>query len=311
MTQQTQQSGAAQTQQATPGNQQVVKFENISAQVLARIQSYQEDGTLVLPENYAVANHLKSAWLILQETKDKSEKPALIVCSKESIANALLDMVLQGLAVSKKQGYFIVFGTKLLFMRSYFGSVALAKRVKPSIGEPIANVIYEGDDFVYTIDPKTGLTTIVKHEQKIENINLTKIKGAYCIVSDGEKTQVTIMTMEQIRNSWNQGAAKGNSGAHKNFTDEMAKKTVISRACKLIINSSDDGWLFEDKRDESDTDIPGEQRDEAVKSSATGKLAPKPEDVDYVDLSSVNSAGPIPEEPQVSDPQPQSPNYGE
>lgn len=292
---------------------QVVKFENISAQVLDRIKSYQEDGSLTLPTDYAVANHLKSAWLVLQEVKDRNDKLALAVCTKDSIANALLDMVLQGLAVSKKQGYFIVFGNKLTFMRSYFGTVALAKKVSSDISDPVANIIYEGDEFAYSIDPKTGLTEVLKHEQKLDNINLGKIKGAYCIVANGEKTQVTIMTMEQIRNSWNQGAAKGGSGAHKNFTDEMCKKTVIGRACKLIINFSNDGWLYEDKKDESDSDTPGEQKTAEVKESISkAKGAIRPEEVEYVDISAEVNHPDQPVTPEEATKEtPQGPNYGE
>lgn len=292
---------------------QVVKFENISAQVLDRIKSYQEDGSLTLPTDYAVANHLKSAWLVLQEVKDRNDKLALAVCTKDSIANALLDMVLQGLAVSKKQGYFIVFGNKLTFMRSYFGTTALAKKVSSDISDPVANVIYEGDEFAYSIDPKTGLTEVLKHEQKLDNINLGKIKGAYCIVTNGDKTQVTIMTMEQIRNSWNQGTVKGGSGAHKNFTDEMCKKTVIGRACKLIINSSSDGWLYEDKKDESDSDTPGEQKTAEVKESinkAKGATI-RPEEVEYVEVSSENSQEQPATKEEPDTQRSQEPNYGE
>lgn len=248
-----------QTQSATKA---VQKYENISEQVLARIEDFQKSGGMVIPKDYSVENHMKSAWLILQATTDKSGQQALAVCTKESIANALLDMVLQGLAVSKKQGYFIVYGSKLEFQRSYFGTIALAKRTGGIKTEPVANVIYEGDEFIYTIDPKTARISIVKHEQKIENIDNTKIKGAYALVTlaDGT-TQVTIMSMAQIRAAWGQGATKGNSPAHKNFAEEMAKKTVIGRACKAIINSSDDAWLYEGKADDMDGDNATRQRE--------------------------------------------------
>jgi recombination protein RecT len=241
-----------------------ITVSNISDQVLTRINTLTEGGALVLPQNYSVENHLKSAWLVLQETTDRSGKSALSVCTRESIANSLFDMVLQGLSVSKKQGYFIVYGNKLLFQRSYFGTVALAKRIGGIVGEPKANVIYDGDDFVFDIDPKTGMTRIVRHSQKLENIDDSKIKGAYCIVQKADGTSdLTIMTMKQIRESWNQGATKGQSPAHKNFPAEMAKKTVIGRACKMVINSSDDTWLYEGKADE-DTDLPREARDESL-----------------------------------------------
>lgn len=245
----------------------IQKFENISEQVLSRIEQFQKDGSMILPKNYSVENHMKSAWLALQEVEDKEHQKALQICTKESIANSLLDMVLQGLSVSKKQGYFIVYGNKLIFQRSYFGTIALAKRAGGMVSEPVANVIYEGDDFLYEIDPKTAKVSIIKHSQKLENIDNSKIKGAYALVTlaDGT-TQVTIMSMQQIRAAWGQGATKGNSPAHKNFAEEMAKKTVIGRACKAIINSSDDAWLYDGKEDDADSDKASIQRDAAQHS---------------------------------------------
>ena len=245
----------------------IQKFENISEQVLSRIEQFQKDGSMILPKNYSVENHMKSAWLALQEVEDKEHNKALQICTKESIANSLLDMVLQGLSVSKKQGYFIVYGNKLMFQRSYFGTIALAKRAGGMVSEPVANVIYEGDDFQYEIDPKTAKVSIIKHSQKLENIDNSKIKGAYALVTlaDGT-TQVTIMSMQQIRAAWGQGATKGNSPAHKNFAEEMAKKTVIGRACKAIINSSDDAWLYDGKEDDADSDKASIQRDAAQHS---------------------------------------------
>ena len=245
----------------------IQKFENISEQVLSRIEQFQKDGSMILPKNYSVENHMKSAWLALQEVEDKEHHKALQICTKESIANSLLDMVLQGLSVSKKQGYFIVYGNKLIFKRSYFGTIALAKRAGGIVSEPVANVIYEGDDFQYEINPKTAKVSIIKHSQKLENIDNSKIKGAYALVTlaDGT-TQVTIMSMQQIRAAWGQGATKGNSPAHKNFAEEMAKKTVIGRACKAIINSSDDAWLYDGKEDDADSDKASIQRDAAQHS---------------------------------------------
>lgn len=245
----------------------IQKFENLSEQVLSRIEQFQKDGSMILPKNYSVENHMKSAWLALQEVEDKEHHKALQICTKESIANSLLDMVLQGLSVSKKQGYFIMYGNKLIFQRSYFGTIALAKRAGGMVSEPVANVIYEGDDFQYEIDPKTAKVSIVKHSQKLENIDNSKIKGAYALVTlaDGT-TQVTIMSMQQIRAAWEQGATKGNSPAHKNFAEEMAKKTVIGRACKAIINSSDDAWLYDGKEDDADSDKASIQRDAAQHS---------------------------------------------
>jgi recombination protein RecT len=59
---------------------------------------------------------------------------------------------------------------------------------------------------------------------------------------DGSK-KTTLMTIDQIHKAWAQGQTKGNSPAHKNFPDEMAKKSVINRACKIAIKSSNDSSL--------------------------------------------------------------------
>lgn len=293
--QQTAPQGAQQQPQAA-----LVKFENVADQVLEKVNRFTEDGGLVLPKNYSVSNNLKSAWLILQDTQDRSDNPVLKVCTKASIANALFDMVLQGMSVSKNQGYFIPYGDKLEFQRSYFGTVALAKRVRGGITtEPVANVIYEGDEFVYTIDPNSGLIKVIKHDQKLENIDDTKIKAAYAIATyaDG-KTQTTIMTIDQIRKAWNQGATKGQSPAHKNFPAEMCKKTVIGRACKMVINSSDDAWLYDGKKDEDDVDVAQRQRDAEV----AGRSANKLEDAEYEEISTgaAGTAEPQPKQPTTA-----------
>ena len=256
------------TQAAKPKNLPLLK-KDITDTVTDHVQKLEESGGLMLPANYSVANQIKAAMFALEQTEDKQHRPALEVCERASIINALMDMVVQGLSVSKKQGYFIVYGTKLEFQRSYFGTVALAKQCGMK-GQPVANVIYEGDKFEYEIDTEAGLTRILRHEQKFENIDITKIRGAYAItVLPDESRQVTIMNIDQIRKAWGQGATKGNSPAHDNFTDEMCKKTVIGRACKMIINSSDDAYLFDGKRDEMDTDTAKEQRNAAADQPRT------------------------------------------
>lgn len=253
-------------QLATANNTAVAKFKDVTDDVLERIKLLRSDGSLILPKDYSVENHMKSAYLVLQDLKDRNGKLALTECTRKSVANALLDMVLQGLSVSKNQGYFIVYGKELKFIRSYFGAIYLAKRVGGIKSDPVANVIYEGDDFVYTINSETARISIVKHEQKMENIDDNKIKGAYALVTlaDGS-TQVTIMSMAQIRNAWGQGATKGESKAHKVFTDQMAKRTVINRALKTIINSSDDAWLYDEQIVESS---PIDTRNEIIEEQA-------------------------------------------
>lgn len=213
-------------------------------QVTAKINELKKNNEIVFPKNYSVANAVNSAWLMLQDVQDKNKKPALEVCTKNSIIGSLYDMCLQGLTPAKKQCYFVVYGNQLQLMRSYMGTVAVTKRLK-GIKDVKAYCIYEGDEFEQEYDIETATLKITKFNPKFENIDLNKIKGAFAvIIGENGPIHTEVMNIKQIRNSWNQGYAKGKSGAHTNFTDEMAKKTVINRACKMFANTSDDSDLL-------------------------------------------------------------------
>jgi len=224
-----------------------VQEKNISDQVLAKIQAFTQAKALILPPDYSPENALKSAYIILQ---GHDAKP-LETCTKDSVATCLLDMVVQGLSPQKNQCYFIPYGNKLKLSKSYFGSIAMAKRV--GMKHVTANVIYEGDEFVYEIESSSGRKKIVKHTQNFETIDNDKIRGAYAITTMEDGTaEVTIMNMSQIKKAWEQGKTNGASPAHKNFRDEMAKKSVVQRACKYIMNTASDGYLKITRDEEED-----------------------------------------------------------
>ena len=214
--------------------------KNIAEAVLAKVNTMQETGGLVLPADYNPGNALTAAFLKIKETKDKSGAPAEAVCTPESATRALMDMVVQGLSPSKNQCYFIVYGNQLTLQRSYFGTVAATKRFG-NVRDVFGQVVYKGDNFSFMIDPKTGNRYITDHEQTLESIEAGEIRAAYATIvfNDGSSYQ-EIMTIDEIRKAWAQGQTKGSSLAHKNFEQEMAKKTVINRACKIFLNASTD-----------------------------------------------------------------------
>jgi recombination protein RecT len=239
------------TPQATkpPVTQQATKlkaFQEITVgKVLAQVTEMQQVGAIDLPADYSTANALKAAWFTLLVTEDRNKRPVIESCTPESICNSLLEMVTQGLNPAKKQCAFVAYGNMLTLSVEYFGKIALAKRYNPTIDKVTANVIYEKDVFKYEINPVTGVRKVIEHSQVLENIDPEKIKGAYAtiIFTDGS-TEMEPMTMAQVRKAWGQGAANGASPAHKNFPDQMAKKSVINRILKPYINASDDSELL-------------------------------------------------------------------
>jgi len=228
------------TENKAPATQQVA----ISEKVRQQIADLTKKNQIALPSNYSPENALKSAWLVLQETQTRDKKPVLQACTQASIQNTLFDMVIQGLSPAKKQCYFIPYGNQLQLSRSYLGTVAVTKRLK-GIKDVKAHVIYEGDTFETEYDIATATVRIKEFKPSFGTIDIKKIIGAFAvIIGENGPIHTEIMTIAQIKSAWNQGNAKGNSGAHNNFAEEMAKKSVINRACKTYWNTSDDSDLL-------------------------------------------------------------------
>lgn len=239
-----------------------------------KINEYVNEGRLHLPDHYSAENAMKSAWLILQETVDKNKNPVLKTCSRDSIANALLDMVVQGLNPAKKQGYFIAYGNQLAFQRSYFGTATVATRVLECL-TPWAEVVYAKDEFEYEIT-RTG-KKITKHVQRLENIDPKAIVAAYAVIEwpdSNRETYTEIMTMEQIKQSWKMSKMNPDDkdSTHSKYPDQMAKRTVINRACKLLINSTTDNDLLIEHFNRSEQVSAEEELNEEAELLANGEI---------------------------------------
>lgn len=281
---QTPQQGEQQPQtQLTSQNATALKRmqEETTQQIMERVTGWQETGEVVLPKGYHVGNAIKLAWLYLQTVENLQHQKAIDYCTKDSICNALLNMVING-EYPQKHCYFIMYGNRLEWQERYLGKLMRAKR-DTEIGKVNAQVIYEGDEFVYTID-ENGEKQLVKHVPNLANIDNTKILAAYAVVINKDGTRhIEVMTRTQIQKAWEQGAMKGKSGAHTNFTDQMCMKTVIQRACKIALDST---------ADPGDDDDPNHY-DEATaeREAAQGRLAI---DAEAVEVKDEQVAAPAP-----------------
>lgn len=210
--------------------------KQITSNVATRIEAMKNEGLLIAP-NYSVSNALSSAYYAL---KNSNSGNLLEKCTPESVYNALLDMVTQGLSPAKTQCYFVPYGSTVKLTRSYFGTMKVVKQL-PEVKDIYAEVIYEGDKF--QIKNENGRKVFVSHETDWMNAD-NPIVGAYCIIEkiDGEKI-LTVMTKKEIDKSWSKSR---NKAVQNEFPQEMAKRTVINRASKQFFNTSDDNDLFVD-----------------------------------------------------------------
>lgn len=296
MTQTPQQGGQQPQTQLTSQNATALKRmqEETTQQIMDRVTGWQETGEVVLPKGYHVGNAIKLAWLYLQTVENLQHQKAIDYCTKDSICNALLNMVING-EYPQKHCYFIMYGNRLEWQERYLGKLMRAKR-DTEIEKVNAQVIYEGDEFVYTID-ENGEKQLVKHVPNLANIDNTKILAAYAVVINKDGTRhIEVMTRTQIQKAWEQGAMKGNSGAHTNFTDQMCMKTVIQRACKIALDSTADPGDDDDPNhyDEATAEREAAQGRQAIDAEAVEVkdeqvAAPAPKGLEanasYIDMS--------------------------
>lgn len=277
------QRNAKQVQPNVPAqqNQKLSTHKVFDEQIIVQVNEYitkkMSEG-LVIPPEYNVSNALTSAKLHLLNLKDDSGKLIVDQCTLPSVVNSLTTMVVSGYNVAKKQCAFIKYGDVLTCQPEYFGNLMVAKR-DANVKDVNAQCVYQGDEFVYEVDTTTGRMRLVKHVPKLENQDMSKIKGVYAIVlfEDGT-TKLEIMTKAQVESAWSMGAAKGKSKLHLQFTDQAFKKTVMNRAVKIEINSSDDSEVMGES-----TDAPLQAR-EQNKAEKANKKEISAENVDFEEI---------------------------
>lgn len=267
-------------------NELTLLQKDITDNIARKLDELKKDGGLAIPANYNPANALKSAFF---EMTNSASGNLLEKCSRESIANSLLNMAIQGLSPAKKQCYFVPYGQNLSMQRSYFGTQKVVKSLT-NVEDIWATIIYEGDEF--EIEIEGGREQIAKHTTSFLNRD-NDIIGAYCIIkkSDGEEV-LTVMTRKEIEASWSQSK---NKSVQNKFPQEMAKRTVINRAAKAFINTSDDSDAliqavndtteeeFENDQERAVRDVTETVEREAnqvlieTKPKAKAKAKPKPE----------------------------------
>lgn len=254
---------------------ELVKATLVEEVALQKINDYMSLG-LTLPEGFNPTNSLKKARLMLNDMKVNG-KPVMEVCTKESIMSCLIDSVMMGLDYSQGQIYFIPRGGVMTNLESVYGRITRAKRVSKHY-KPIVNFVREGDDFLYEIDPTTCLKRIVRHTTKIENID-NPINYAYTIVTDNDGVaDLFIMSKKQWLTSWKKssnGCAVG-----KEFEEDMIFRTIIKKATKALVKSSNNSVI---PTPASDND------DDALLASEQPNLNTIQPHKDYTDFEEVSN----------------------
>ncbi len=193
------------------------------------------DNKITVPEGYNVSNEITMALMMIAQTNNKDGRPALETCSRESIMTQLRLMAQNGVSMAQKQCYPIVRGNKLCIDISYFGTISIIKRLMPGY-DVRANVIYKDDTYDYIWNEETQCYQVTNIKSSIENRD-KPIVGAYGTIFEKATGKVIfseVMSWKEILTSWSHAKT---DKVQKEFPQEMAKRTLIQRMCKLFLNT--------------------------------------------------------------------------
>ena len=196
-----------------------------------------------LPKSFNETRFLQNALTVLSDTEDIEKY------NTQSIARTMLQGAFLGLDFFMKECYAIPYGLNLQFQTDYKGEIKLAKKysINP-VKDIYAKVVREGDLFEASIEDGRQVVNF-----KPINFNDGVILGAFavCLFEDGSMIydEMSLKEIEKTRSNFSKAP---DSKAWRMTPEEMYKKTVIRRLCKLIhleFESAEQRRAFEEGSD--------------------------------------------------------------
>lgn len=222
------------------GTIQTVK-DNANKTQIVSVDAYMKSNRDLIAK--ALPAHITAERLIAMFTIVINNNPALAQCSQQSLIGALVQTAQLGLIPGNvSHCYYVPFNNKkkingveqtvreVQFILGYKGMVELVNRSK-SACILSTEVVYENDEFSYSL----GLNPTLHHNPTSGERGA--VKGVYCVAKNmmaNEKLFVylTKEDIEKVRKASKAGDSE--FSPWKNWYEEMAKKTVIKRICKLL-----------------------------------------------------------------------------
>ena len=162
------------------------------------------------------------------------KSPNLLSCDPKSLFDAILDVASLGLSFGGHRGeaYLIPFKTTCTLVLGYRGLTKLAMR-DPNIDTLSATLVYKNDFFQHD----AGCDQTVTHRPVAMDEDRGDLIGGYAIVKlrDGSPLPV-VMRLDELAKIEQEALRKagGRPTPWKSHREEMLKKTLLRRACKLI-----------------------------------------------------------------------------
>jgi len=189
------------------------------------LQTMLESKAGALPSNFNKTRFMQNCLTVLSEVKE------IYKYEPKSVAITMLKGAFLGLDFFNRECYAIPYGNVLNFQSDYRGEIKVCKRWSPKpIDNIYAKVVREGDGFESFI--REGRQFINFNPL---NFNDNPVVGVFAVVyfKDGSMAydNMSLKEVEHIRKSYSKAP---NSPSWTKSTNEMYKKVVLRRLCKMI-----------------------------------------------------------------------------
>lgn len=186
--------------------------------------------------------HMDAKRMVLLACSIVADNPTLMQCSEKSVMMSLIEASQIGLEINGLLGhaYLVPFnnsktgGKDAQLILGYRGLLELARR-SGQIQSVQVELVRKGDKFT----DKRGIDPVFEHVPKPGNDKDVTHGYAIAMFKDGGH-QLAVMSLAQIEDIKKKSpGAKQSSSPWKTYWDEMAKKTLLRRLCKLLPMSTE------------------------------------------------------------------------
>lgn len=200
---------------------------SVANQVRGYLEKMKSEIAMALPKHCTPDRMARMALTEIRST------PALLKCSIESLMAGVMKASQEGLEFGTNRCYLVPYWNKkkqmheATYIRGYLGAVDLVRRTGElvSIG---ADFVCVNDDYEF----EKGFEPKCRHVPRYGNRGDLLGFYAYAVLKDGGK-QADFMTLEEVEAIRQRSKAK-DSGPWVTDYNEMGKKTVLRRLCKLL-----------------------------------------------------------------------------
>ncbi len=210
----------------------------MSEEIVKKNKSLEEvlqEKSFVYVKDIDRATRIASDILSLRSSNEK-----IAQCSNQSLVDCVKDALALGLTIDKNQYCWLVpFKNKATLQIGYKGYINKVKQNFPDAQFDIG-LVHEGDDLCVSSDSISGATYSLKKKNPFQN-DVEELQGVYCFIKAGGRGYFEAIGKTELELIKSKNQTEKNNKKYKNndvsvwdeWYGEMAKKSVIKRACKL------------------------------------------------------------------------------